>query len=109
MTLIDIEALSTPELYNDLCNIVERNYHDLPRPGSDDDDGIRYSSDEARAAANDILDAVYRVFGAERPKVDPIEWVKGTFPGHTDAWYAAHLSQMLAYIRGEELPDLPDE
>jgi hypothetical protein len=112
MENIDMDPLTTPELHSDLCNIVERNYQQMPRPGTDGDDGTRPTSDAARAAANDILDAVYRAFGVERQKPDPMEQVRGAFPGRTDEWYVAMLARRKAYAegkRGSELPELPCE
>lgn len=109
MTHINIDALTTPELRGELCNIVERSYHGMPRPGTDSDDGIRYTSDQAWVATDDILDAVYRVFGVERPKVDQVEVLRVTFPGQADEWYAAKLARLEACQRGEEMPEFPDE
>jgi hypothetical protein len=89
MTMIDLDALTSAELYGDLCNIIERNYQKMPLPGTEDDDGMLHTSSEARHAANAVLDAIYRTVGAERPRLDVVEGLKGLHPGHSDEWYVA--------------------
>jgi hypothetical protein len=45
--------------YNEVCDVVERNYHEWPL--ADDDDDLLHTSDQARAAANRI----FKILGVE--------------------------------------------
>ena len=49
METLDLDALTTAELYSELCNIVERGCRGLPLPGDDGDDGDRLTSEHAGA------------------------------------------------------------
>lgn len=55
--LLDDQCFS--ELYANLCNVVERNYLNLPLPGAPGDDGLCHTSTEARAAAWAILEVLF--------------------------------------------------
>jgi hypothetical protein len=112
VTKVDTDVFSTAEFYSDLCNIVERNYQRMPLPGELGDDGLGHTSDDARRAANAILAAIFHAAGLERPVPDPMEYVKGAHPGHTDEWYVAMLARMQHYAADlpmDTAPKLPPE
>lgn len=112
METLDLDALTTAELYSEICNIVERGCRGLPLPGEDGDDGVRLTSEHAGAVTYAVLATVRRLAGAEPLVVDLMERVKGDNPGYTEDWYAAYVARLLHFASGSDMstaPELPAE
>jgi hypothetical protein len=108
MQTIDLGALATPELNDELCDIVERSHRGLPLPGQDGYDGITHTSDRARAVAGAVLAAVRRAGGvAPMAAVDLLAAVKRDNPGHTDEWYSAYLARRAHFASGADMSTAP--
>jgi hypothetical protein len=108
MQTIDLGALATPELGDELSNIVERGYRGLPLPGQDGYDGVTHTSDRARAVTRAMLAAVRRAGGVEPlAAVDLLAAVKRDNPGHSDEWYAAYLARRAHFASGADMSTAP--
>ena len=112
METLDLDALTTAELYSEICNIVERGCRGLPLPWEQGDDGIQLTSEHAGAVTYAVLATIRRLVGAEPVVVDLMERVKGDNPGYTDDWYEAYCARLLHYASGADMstaPELPAE
>jgi hypothetical protein len=108
MGTVDLDALATPELYVELCNIVERGRRDLPLPGQDGDDGVTHTGDRSQAVARAVLATLRRAGRAGQPTtVDLLAAVKRDSPGHTDEWYAAYLARRAHFASGADMSKAP--
>ena len=108
MGAIDLDVLMTPELYIELCNIIERGRRDLPLPGQPGDDGMAHTSDRAEAVGRAVFTALRRAGRAAQPTMaELLASVRRDSPGHTDEWYAAYLARRAHFASGGDMSKAP--
>ena len=108
MGAIDLDVLMTPELFIELCNIIERGRRDLPLPGQAGDDGMAHTSDRSEAVATTVFTALRRAGRAAQPTMaELLAAVRRDSPGHTDEWYAAYLARRAHFANGGDMSKAP--